>query len=73
MSKQYTNAQLNFARAYAQHHNFNITRDLEDYEAYKQVCILIKAEHQLKSWSEVNTFLRPANDYASLAEKYSKA
>ena len=74
MSKKlYTDAQLNFARAYAQYHNHTITRDLDDYESYKQVCTLIKTQEGFKSWSEVNSFLRPADDYDSLLNKYSKA
>ena len=70
MSKQYSVDELKFAKAYAKHHNYNITRDLEDYEEYKQVCTLIKAEHSLKSWSEVNTFLKPKSDIKSLLSKY---
>jgi len=67
----YTKDQLNFARSYAKHHNYKITRDLEDYEEYKQVCTLIKAQHTFTSWNEVNSFLKPLQDFKSLAAKYA--
>ena len=69
---KYTNEELEFAKAYYNYHNGQITRDLEDYEEYKAVCQLIKDEHGFRTWNEVNNFLKGKADYKSLAKKYSK-
>ena len=72
---KYTKDELAFARGYYNHHKGKITRELDDYDAYKSVCVKIRKAEGFSSysWDELNKFLanKTANDYKSLATKYA--
>jgi hypothetical protein len=63
MSKAYTAKQLKAAKGWLTNFNTNIKDDgtkmseAQGYPHYKAICQLIKDEHDLATWKDVNAFL----------------
>ena len=63
MTKSYTAKQLKAAKGWYNHYITNIKdtgvnmSEATGYNHYKDICTLIKDEHTLSSWKDVNAFL----------------